>query len=213
MALEITTHGTIDRIIVTSMPRVFVQKIYRHCWGKNNTPYFAGNCFRGLVYFDERLAGSYAEDMGFGWRGWLSSDKFYHKVGTCLDHGLRLTVRGGNTATTLSAVGIAVAEERPRLDGFLARLAEDEVLVVLGAVDKGEMVFTLEDFEAPFESGKLTIRVDRLTDVFCEETLVTALAYDGRPLSMETGQSRGQGMLEPILIDRDGNLLDMYDFS
>ena len=46
MALTITAHGDIDQIVVSSLARTFVQKIYRHCWGKNNTPYFAGNCFK-----------------------------------------------------------------------------------------------------------------------------------------------------------------------
>lgn len=213
MALEITTYGGIDQIIITSLPYAFVQKVFRHCWGKNNTPYFAGNCFRGLVYFDTRLAGNYAEDVGFAWRGWLSADKFYHKIGACLDHGLRLTVHDDSGISELGAVGIPVAEERPRLAGFLDQLAEDEVLAVLGAVDKGEMVFTLAGFEGAFDPEKLTIHVDRLSDLFCEETIITGLAYEGRPLSMETGQSRGKGMLDPLLIGRDGNLLDMYDFS
>ena len=83
MALEITTYGDIDQIVVASLPRAFVQKIFRHCWGKNNTPYFAGNCFKGVLYFDERLARKYAEDLGLAWRSWLLADKFYHKTGAC----------------------------------------------------------------------------------------------------------------------------------
>lgn len=213
MALEITTHGDIDQILVSSLPRTFVQKIYRHCWGKNNTPYFAGNCFRGVLYFDERLAGKYAEDVGLPWRGWLSVDKFYHKTGSCYEHGLSLVVRDGGDECTISSVGLAVVEERPRLAGLLARLAGDEVLCLLGSVDKGEMVFTLTDFTGPFDPDKLSVHVDRLTDLYCEEAVITGLVYDGRTMSMETGESRGKNMIDPLLISRDGKLLDMYDFA
>jgi len=213
MALEITTHGDIDQIIVSSLPRAFVQKIYRHCWGKNNTPYFAGNCFRGVLYFDERLAGKYAEDVGLPWRGWLSVDKFYHKTGSCYEHGLSLTVRNGGDGTTISSVGLTVVEERPRLAGLLDRLAGDEVLCLLGSVDKGEMVFSLADFTGPFDPDKLALHVDRLSDLYCEEAVITGLVYDGRTMSMETGESRGKNMIDPLLISRDGKLLDMYDFA
>jgi hypothetical protein len=213
MALEITTHGDIDQIVVSSLPRAFVQKIYRHCWGKNNTPYFAGNCFKGVLYFDERLAHKYAEDVGFAWRGWLSGDAFYHRAGACYDHGLALTVRDGVGESSHSVVGLTVVEERPRLTGFLEQLAEDEVVALLGAVDKGEMVFTLTDFTGPFDPDKLTIHIDRLSDLYSEEAVITGLVYDGRTLSMETGESRGKNMIDPLLIGRDGNLLDMYDFS
>jgi hypothetical protein len=52
MALVVKAQGSIEQILVTSFPKSFVSKVYRHCWGKNNTPYFAGNCFKGVVYFD-----------------------------------------------------------------------------------------------------------------------------------------------------------------
>ena len=213
MALHITTHGDIDQILVTALSREFVRKIYRHCWGKNNTPYFAGNCFRGVLYFDERLAGKYAEDLGLAWNGWLSAPKFHHRTGACYEHGLTLAVDAGEGPTQLGAAGLAVVEERPRLGDFLSRIGENEVLCVLGAVDKGEMLFTLADFSGPFDPEKLTVQVERLSDLYCEEAVITGLAYDGRMLSMETGQSRGKNMLDPLLIDREGKLLDMYDFA
>ena len=213
MALEITTQGDIDQIVVSSLSRAFVQKIYRHCWGKNNTPYFAGNCFKGVLYFDERLAIKYAEDVGFPWRGWLSAPKFHHRTGASLDHSLGLTVRPDQGEIGLSAAGTTLVENRLRLDDFLELLGEDDVLAVLGAVDKGEMVFSLPDFTGPFDPEKLTITVDRLSDLYCEETVVTGMLYDGRTMSMETGESRGKSMVDPLLISRDGKLLDMYDFG
>ena len=213
MALSITTQGDIDQIVVSSLSRAFVQKIYRHCWGKNNTPYFAGNCFRGVLYFDERLAIKYADDVGFPWRGWLSSPKFYHRAGASLDNGLQLVVRDSQGEREFSTAGIAVAENRLRLDAFLGMLGEDEVLAVLGAVDKGEMVFTLPDFVGSFDPDKLSIAADRLSDLYCEETVVTGLVYDGQIMSMETGESRGKSMVDPLLISAEGKLLDMYDFA
>lgn len=213
MALEIITHGDIDQIVVSSLPRAFVQKIYRHCWGKNNTPYFAGNCFKGVLYFDERLAHKYAEDVGFSWRGCFSADTLYHKTGACFDHGLELVVRDGAGESSMRVVGIPVTEKRPSLAGFLNQLGEDEVAAFLGAVDKGEMVFTLADFAGTFDPDKLTIHIDRLSDLYSEESVITGLVYDGRTMSMETGESRGKNMLDPLLIGRDGKLLDMYDFS
>jgi hypothetical protein len=213
MALEIATQGDIDQIVVSSLSRAFVQKIYRHCWGKNNTPYFAGNCFKGVLYFDERLAIKYAEDVGFPWRGWLSAPKFHHRTGASLDHGLGLVVRDGTGEREISSLGVAVAEVRPKLDGFLESLGEDEVLAVLGAVDKGEMLFSLPDSSEPFDQDKLVIEVERLSDLYCEEVVVTGMRYDGRLMSMETGESRGKSMVDPLLIGRDGKLLDMYDFA
>lgn len=213
MALEITTHGDIDRIIVTSLSRAFVQKIYRHCWGKNNTPYFAGNCFRGVLYFDERLACKYAEDVGFAWTGWLSANKFYHKTGASYDHSLRLTVRDDAGETAMGVGGVAVVEDRPRMATFLEELGDDEVVALLGSVDKGEMLFSLPDFSGTFDLEKLVIRIDRLTDFYSEESVVTGLVYDGRVMSMEVGDSRGKSMIDPLLVGKDASLLDMYDFA
>ena len=214
MALHITTHGDIDQIVVSSLPRAFVQKVYRHCWGKNNTPYFAGNCFKGVLYFDERLARKYAEDVGFEWRGWLLADRFYHKMGACHEHGLTLTADDGQGGVSrISSVGIAVKESRPRLSDILVRLGDDEVAALLGAVDKGEMVFSLADFAGPFDPDKLAIQVDRLSDLYSEESVITGMTYDGRTMSMEPGESRGKNMLDPLLVGRDGTLLDMYDFA
>ena len=213
MALTITAHGDIDQIVVSSLARTFVQKIYRHCWGKNNTPYFAGNCFKGVLYFDERLAAKYAEDLGLTWQGWMATDKFHHKIGACHGSGLTLRVEVDGVEATLPALGLPVAETRPCLADFLADLAEGEVLAVLGSVDKGDMVFSLPEASGPFDPDKLTIQVERLTDLYSEEALITGMAYDGRTLFMESGETRGKSMLDPLLISAEGKLLDMYDFA
>lgn len=213
MALTITTHGDIDQIVVSSLARTFVQKIYRHCWGKNNTPYFAGNCFKGLLYFDERLAGKYADDLGLTWHGWMATDKFLHKIGACYGSGLTLRVEADGVVSSLSALGLPVAETQARLADFLGELAEGEVLAVLGSVDRGEMVFSLPEVAGAFDPDKLTIQVERLTDLYSEETIITGMTYDGRTMSMESGETRGKSMLDPLLISAEGKLLDMYDFA
>jgi hypothetical protein len=213
MALSITTCGDIDQIVVSSLTRAFVQKIYRHCWGKNNTPYFAGNCFKGVLYFDERLAGKYAEDLGLTWHGWMAADKFHHKIGACYGSGLTLTIDADGLVSSMPALGLAVEEYRPHLAGFLTKLAEGEVLAVLGSVDKGEMVFSLPEFSGLFDPDKLTVQVERLSDLFSEEAVITGMTYDGRILSMESGETRGKSMLDPLLVSPEGKLLDMYDFA
>ena len=48
---------------------------------------------------------------------------------------------------------------------------------------------------------------------YSEESVITGIAYDGRMLSMETGESRGKNMIDPLLVSGDGRLLDMYDFA
>ncbi len=213
MALHITTHGDIDQILVSALSRDFVRKIYRHCWGKNNTPYFAGNCFRGVLYFDERLAAKYAEDLGLSWDGWLALPKFHQRTGACFEHGLSMTVDAGEGGIELAVGGLPVVEQRPRLAELLEGIGPGEVLCLLGSVDKGEMTFSLPDFDGPFDPGDLSVSVERFSDLYSEEVVITGLSYAGRALSMEIGQSRGKSMIDPLLIDADGKLLDMYDFS
>lgn len=213
MALTITTQGDIDQIVISSLSRSFVRKIYRHCWGKNNTPYFAGNCFKGVLYFDERLAHKYAEDLGLSWGGWMAVDKFFHRIGACYGSGLTLTVDADGAVTSLPAMGLPLEETRPRLADYLARLTDGEVLAVLGSVDRGAMVFSLPDAVGSFDPDQLVLTVERLTDCFSEESVITGMTYAGRTMAMESGESRGKSMLDPLLIGADGNLLDMYDFA
>jgi hypothetical protein len=213
MALSITTFGDIDQIVISSLSRPFVRKIYRHCWGKNNTPYFAGNCFKGVLYFDERLAHKYAEDLDLPWSGWMAVDKFYHRIGACYGSGLTLTVEADGAVTSMPAMGLRLEEARPQLANYLSRLTEGEVLAVLGSVDRGAMVFSLADATGPFEPERLHLTVESLTDCYSEEAVITGMTYDGRTMTMESGESRGKSMLDPLLIGADGTLLDMYDFA
>ncbi len=72
-ALHITTHGDIDQISSrSSLSREFVRKIYRHCWGKNNTPYFAATA-SGRALFRRAPGRQIRRGPGTAWNGWLSS--------------------------------------------------------------------------------------------------------------------------------------------
>ena len=55
MKLSIEISGQMERIVITSLPKRFLAKIFKHCMGKNNTPYFISNCLKGVLYFDVEL--------------------------------------------------------------------------------------------------------------------------------------------------------------
>jgi len=214
MKLSIKTYGNLERVIVSRMSKAFIARIFRHCWGKNNTPYFANNCFKGILYFDERLAAKYAEDAGTAYTSWLEQDCFYCRPGMTYESGLELSVSlDGGEGTTLNPAGLRI--ERTVIDRApaLERLVDEETAVVMGSVDKGGLVFTLDGVEGDFEPDKLTLVVESLEEFFFEDALVVGLKYDGRDLAMEMGERRGKSMIAPILISKEGRELDMYDFS
>lgn len=213
MNLEVRTQGDILQVVVTAMPRAFVRKIFQHCWGKNNTPYFANNCFKGVLYFDERLAQKYAEDVGFAWTSWLAQPRFHHMVGAAFSLGLEIEASLDGARTRLGVGGLRQKTESPAREPILSRLGPDEVAVVLGAVDKGQMIFSDRAFSGPLVADRLSVTVTSFGDLYCEEAILSGLFVDGKPLSMEMGESRGKNMLDPVLIGPDGKLLDMYDFS
>jgi hypothetical protein len=213
MALVVKAHGDIEQILVTTLHKTFVSKIFRHCWGKNNTPYFAGNCFKGVLYFDEHMAAVFARESGLAWNGWLALPKYRHLIAAVFESGLELAahVDGADIPLGTSAIGVR-AGSLP-FSAVSGKIGPDQVGALLGSVDKGAMVFTLKDFSGDFQPEKLTAVVTRLDDFFFEDALLTGLAYDGREMSMEMGESRGMSMIDPVLIGADGNLLDMYDFT
>ncbi len=213
MALVVKAHGSIEQVLVTSLPKNFVSKVYRHCWGKNNTPYFAGNCFKGVLYFDERMAASFARDEGFFWNGWLALPKYRHLIAAVFESGLELTATWGEATVQIGTPALSVRSRALRFADVAPRVAEDHVAALLGSVDKGAMVFSLKDFEGDFDPGRLSAEITRLDDFSFEDALLTGMAYDGREMSMEMGESRGMGMIDPVLIGKDGGILDMYDFT
>ncbi|QLA15744.1 hypothetical protein [Desulfolutivibrio sulfoxidireducens] len=213
MALVVKAHGSIEQILVTSLPNSFVSKVFRHCWGKNNTPYFAGNCFKGVLYFDERMAASLAKDEGFSWNGWLALPKYQHLIAAVFESGLELTAFCNGVAYPIGTSSLVPKTRSLRFSDVAPRIAEDHVAALLGSVDKGSMVFSLKDVEGDFDPGKLSATLTRLDDFSFEDALLTGMGYDGREMSMEMGESRGMGMIDPVLIGKDGGILDMYDFT
>lgn len=214
MRLEIKTHGNLEQVVVSKLPKAFVSRIFRHCWGKNNTPYFANNCFKGILYFDERLAAKYAEDVGARYTSWFMEDKYYHRTAMVYESGLEFYASlDGGERVTLNPAGLRI--ERTVIDRApsLAQVEEEEVAILMGSVDKGGLVFTLDGVEGDFDPGKLSLILEGLEEFFFEDTLVVGLSYDGKPMDMAVGESRGKSMIAPILISKEGRELDMYDFS
>ncbi len=214
MKLSIKTYGNLEQVVVSRMSKAFVARIFRHCWGKNNTPYFANNCFKGILYFDERLAAKYAEDVGTNYSTWLEQDCFYSRAGMAYESGLELTVTlPGGEWMTLNPAGLRI--ERTVIDRApaLERLGDEETAVLMGSVDKGGLVFTLDGVEGEFDPDKLTLCLDSLEEFYFEDALAVGIKYDGREFTMEMGERRGKSMIAPILISKEGRELDMYDFS
>ncbi len=214
MRLEIKTHGNLEQVVVSKMSKAFVARIFRHCWGKNNTPYFANNCFKGILYFDERLAAKYAEDVGTQYSSWFMEDEYYHRTAMVYESGLEFSVSmDQGEAQALNPAGLRIERKVVDRAPSLAQVDEEEVVILMGSVDKGGLVFTLDGVEGEFDPDKLTLSLEGLEEFFFEDTLMTGLSYDGKPMTMEVGESRGKSMIAPILISKEGRELDMYDFS
>ena len=93
MKLRIEIAGQLERIIVTSLPKRFIAKIFRHCLGKNNTPYFANNCFKGVLYFDYEFAIKFAESVGYSWTNWQNVPPLYQTSGYVYEQYLDIMVK------------------------------------------------------------------------------------------------------------------------
>ncbi len=84
--------------------------------------------------------------------------------------------------------------------------------MLLGSVDKGEQVYTLETDGDAFDLEKLTVSLDSFEDFAFDDQLVTGLAYNGAALVGAEPQTRGMNMIMPALFDHQGGELDLYDF-
>lgn len=213
MELRIDIVGYKNEIVVTAVPKRFVHKIYKHCLGKNNTPYFANNCFKGILYFDEELAGKFAEAVNYEWTGWQSAKRLYHHAAYCFEDSLKITAHfDGEHDLELYPSKIQTAENPVRVESFLPDVKKDEVLILMGSVDKGTQHFTLNTDEAEFNPSRLSVSVDTFTDFNIEEPLITAMSYGGTNLTPSQSESKGRRMLEPRLFSAIGRELDVSDF-
>ena len=98
------------------------------------------------------------------------------------------------------------------LDKALAALGEDDLCIVLGAVDKGSESWEL-DIEGLFDSTKLLVSLDSMENFRMQDSVITAISYDGRPMSRIEGKHTGKNMIPPVMFAPDGRELDLQDFQ
>ncbi|THB68587.1 MAG: hypothetical protein D6E12_06195 [Desulfovibrio sp.] len=213
MALTVTLTGLMDEVVVTALPKSFISRIFIHCMGKNNTPYFVNNCLKGCLYFDEELAVRFGAQEGHTWRGWRNEAKFHQQKGFCLEGNLDITMNTGKGADSpLPSASMPCRENNVSVAQLLPKISESEVLVLMGAIDKGMETYTLEDFSGDLELDDLIVQVDTFEEFGLRDRLVTGLEYEGLALARTSRDVAGKSMLEPVLIDSRGEELDMEDF-
>ena len=80
---------------------------------------------------------------------------------------------------------------------MLTQVEEDEVLVVMGAVDKGSEFFVLDAIDEPFEPEELMLELVGLENFQIQEQLIRGITYKDQPLRREQGRVTGKNMLAP----------------
>ncbi len=213
MALKIEVSGLLYRIVVTSLPRSFVARVFKHCLGKNNTPYFVNNCFKGVLYFDQELAIKFAESVGYIWKGWQAEAKFYSRSGYCFDRYLDISVwLEEGEKIVVNAPDITASTTNIPLASILPQIGADETLILLGAVDKGSTVYALDGEGVSFDLERLQVHLDSLDEFFFPDRVLTGMQYGGKSMLAARGRSTGRNMIAPVLISGEGAEMDMYDF-
>ncbi len=212
MKLSIEISGQMERIVITSLPKRFLAKIFKHCMGKNNTPYFVSNCLKGVLYFDIDLAKSFAESIGYNWKEWPQESRFFQTDGFCFERYLDISVNVNGSLQELAASEVITKIKQVDLDNMLSQVEEDEVLIVMGAVDKGSEFFVLDDIDEPFEPEELMLELVGLENFQIQEQIIRGITYKDQSLRREQGRVTGKNMLAPLLFSRNGEELDMYDF-
>lgn len=212
MQLTISISGYKDEVVISAVPRAFLARVVRHCYGKNNTPYFAHNCFKGVLYFDEGLSRKFAESVGYEWKGWWEENRFYHRTAFVLDDSLSVTALiDGEPVQEVYPSRIAVDETPVSPTPMLAGVGQDELLILLGSVDKGSMNWTLEVPDEDFKPSRLGICVETFSNFGQEDRLITAITYNGVELAMGADDTKGKRMIEPVVLDADGDDLELDD--
>jgi len=214
MKLVVEIAGSIDTMRIGSLPRGFVSRIFAHCLGKNNTPYFANNCFKGVLYFDTDFARRLADKENFPWIDWTQLEAYYSISGIVHDSNLRLRATLGNTPC--GEIGVThVSRSAAKIDfgALMPKLPKGHVVVLLGSVDKGSEILTLEDGPAAFDPSKLALAYNSFEDFHFEDLILSGAAYDGREMTRAFGKRKGKNMLDPVLFAGPGEELDLYDFS
>jgi len=212
MKLTISISGYKDEVVVSAVPRAFLAKLVRHCYGKNNTPYFAHNCFKGVLYFDEGLSRKFAESVGYEWKGWWEENRFYHRTAFVLDDSLSITAMiDGETVQEVYPTRVAVDETPVSPAPMLSQVKEDELLLLLGSVDKGTMTWTLDGLTEDFKPSRLGVCVETFPSFGLEDRLITSITYNGQELLMGADHTKGKRMIEPVVLNPEGDDLDLDD--
>lgn len=211
MQLSIEIAGYKNEVVVSAVPRTFLSRVARHCYGKNNTPYFAHNCFKGVLYFDEELARKFARQVGYDWNGWWEECKFHHRAAYVFEAGMRIVVRAGGQEQTVYPSQITHAETPVSQHTLLHKLAEGEVLMFMGSIDRGAQTFLLDGFEGEFDPAQLTVAMESFAEFGHEDKLITGLTYAGRPLTPGHDDSKGKRMIVPAMFAPDGAEVELDD--
>ncbi|MDY7000815.1 MAG: hypothetical protein SVS15_03420 [Thermodesulfobacteriota bacterium] len=202
-----------NQVVISSLPKNFLSRIFRHCMGKNNTPYFANNCFKGVLYFDENTARKFAETMGYSWKGWTNEDRFHHQTAYCFEGGLGITASvNGEQKTELDVSEIETKIHDIELSAMLPQIKDDEIIVLMGSVDKGSEAFALDDFKGDFSVDELIVSLDAFDSFNFDSLLITGMTYADKEMQRVTGRSKGRNMISPLLFSANGDELDLYDF-
>ncbi len=212
MKLSIEISGYKNEVVISAVPRNFLARVVKHCYGKNNTPYFAHNCFKGVLYFDEELARKFAKSVGYDWNGWWEECKFHHRAAYVYEDGLRIQVSlGGADPQIIYPSQISRTETPISVTHYLPKIGEDEVLMLMGSVDKGAMRLHLDEFEGEFDPAQLSVAMESFADFGLEDRQISGLSYAGRPLTPGHDDSKGKRMIVPAMFDRHGNEVDLDD--
>lgn len=212
MKLRIDISGALEEIVISSLPWNFVQRVFRHCLGKNNTPYFANNCFKGVLYFDEQLAAKFAEQEGYKYETWSLEDKFHHTEGYAMEEGFTVMVSINDDEKRFLVRNMNQDVNHIGLAGCLDRIKGEKIAVLLGSIDNASVTYELETNGA-FESDKLKLQVEDFEEWHLADPVLTGISYGGKAMEKVDEKRQGMKMIDPVLFSKGGEELSLYDFS
>lgn len=211
MQLSIEISGYKNEVVISAVPRNFLARVVRHCYGKNNTPYFAHNCFKGVLYFDEELARKFARSVGYDWNGWWEECKFHHRAAYVFEDNMRIMVRVAGETSTIYPSQVSRSETPISQQHLLHKITEDQVLMLMGSIDKGTQTYVLDGFEGPFDPSRLAVSMETFAEFGHEDKLISSVTYDGKPLLPSHDDSKGKRMIVPAMFAPDGREVELDD--
>jgi len=165
-----------------------------------------------VLYFDAGLAAKYAKDADYQYLSWDYEPRFFRHSGYSFERYMDIAVLVDGKYSSLSAMVLSTNAQNVEIAPLLPQVADDEVLLTLGSVDKGVETWTLEGAPGPFDPDKLLLNLLDLEDFRLTDKLITEIRYDGKALARQPGKHTGKNMLTPVLFSNSGAELDLYDF-